>query len=102
MTDDDSQRLGRMDANILNLMEWKKDHEDHDRDRFEKTFAFVKDGFDKMTERFDKTDQKIDTLWDEKNVRSGESKRSKLIYAAVVSLVSIVAGYFGGAHGSGH
>lgn len=98
MSETDSTKIGRMDANVTNLMDWKRQHEDHDQQRFDKTFEYIKDGFDKMEERFDKMDDRLDTLWDDKNKKQGSDGLKKFLYTGGMSLLAIVAGYLGGSH----
>lgn len=109
MADNDSTRLARMEANIMDLVEWRRSHDDNDNRRFDQQHSYFKEGFERMDERFDKIEnqtddrfdklgEKMETLWDANNQAKGASGFKKALITGVLSLLAVLAGYFSGNH----
>lgn len=62
-------------------------HIKEDSERFERVFAY-------LGKRFDKIDEKLDTLWDENNQRKGAFTASRLMAAGVWAAIVLLIGYF--------
>lgn len=88
MKDTDSNTLARIDERTSALTTAFALHVKEDGERFEKMFNF-------MTQRSDKTDGKLDTLWDDKNKRTGAISISKLLSGGMYAVIALAAGYFG-------
>lgn len=76
-----------------------KSHEEQDEKRFNHTFAYIKEGFDKidknfdkMANRFDSLDTKVDSLWDDKNKREGAEQNRNQVF----DFGKYIAGVIGG------
>ena len=92
----DSERLARIDQKVISMEQWQQKHDQHDDTRFERTFAYVKEGFAKNDEQNKTIIRKLDTLWDTKNQQEGGLKVGKILSTALMAFVGVVAGYFGG------
>lgn len=99
MEKDEKIKLARIDERVLNIAKSFEDHEDNDSERFDKTFNFVKEGFDKIDNRFDKVDARLGKLWDIKNKHDGAFGVGKMIAGGIggvfVALVDFII-YNGG------
>lgn len=78
------------------MEQWQQKHDQHDDSRFDRTFAYVKEGFAKNDEQNKTIIRKIDTLWDINNQQQGGLKVGKIISAAFMACIGMAAGYFGG------
>ncbi len=79
----DKAKLARIEANTLNMDRSFINHERQDTERFERTFKFVKEGFEKIDDRFDKMDEKLGALWDLKNKQEGAFGMGKIVAGIV-------------------
>lgn len=79
--------IGRIDERLINLDRSFTSHEEEDHARFELVFSHMK-------ERFDKIDNKLELLWDEKNLRKGAFTASSIGASSLWAIVVLVAGYF--------
>lgn len=91
MNESDSLKIARIDQKVISLSEWTKAHEYDDAERFERTFSYVKEGFGKIEKRFDDIDKKLDTLWDDKNQRTGAFNASRLSIGALWAILVLAA-----------
>lgn len=91
MKDSDSNTLARIDERTSAQTVAFALHVKDDSERFDKVFSFI-------TKRFDKIDEKLDTLWDEKNQRKGAISFSKILSGGAYACIALAAGYFGGNH----
>jgi hypothetical protein len=89
MTDSDSNTLARIDERTQALTASLALHVKDDAEKFEKVFSVV-------GKRFDKIDEKLDTLWDEKTARKGAMALSKVLTGGIYAAIALAAGYFGG------
>lgn len=87
LNQDDRARLERMDERTQYMTKSLDSHVEEDNRRFERIFNYVKD-------RFDGLEEKIDTLWDEKNQRSGAIRASQLITGGAWAIAAVVASWF--------
>lgn len=90
-SDIDFARLARIDERTMNTQKLLHQHVEDDNKRFERTFNYIKDQFEKLDKNFEKLGGKIDTLWDEKNERKGAFGASKLIGGAVWIVITVAA-----------
>lgn len=94
LTPDDKGRLERIDERTINMVRSLQEHVNEDLRRFDRLFGFTEDQFAKMYGRFDDMDKKMDTLWDDKNHRSGALAASRLIVVGTWAVVGLLAGLF--------
>ncbi len=94
MPDPTPIRVAVLEANYGNMAKTIQEHEKRDEDRFERTFSFVKgmkqeilDSLETMDSKINALDTKVDTLWDEKNQRSGALKLSKFVGHGISGIV---------------
>ena len=95
MNSDEHETLARVDQKVISIEKWCESHGQHDDVRFERSFQFVKDGFSKLDTRFDKIDEKLDTLWDDKNRHDGAFSMGKLLSSGFYSVLALVAAFIG-------
>lgn len=80
----DDVLIGRIDERLKSLDRSFSQHEVEDHNRFELVFGHMKD-------RFDKIDNKLETLWDLKNSQAGAFSVSRLagggIWAIIVLMI---------------
>lgn len=88
MTQSDSNILARIDERTQAQTVAFALHVKEDSERFDKVFNFI-------GKRFDKIDEKLDTLWDEKNQRKGAIGFSKILSGGIYGCLALMAGYFG-------
>lgn len=94
MNDDEHATLVRVDQKVISIEKWAELHGNHDDVRFERNFNFVKEQFGKLDARFDKIDEKLDTLWDDKNRHEGAFGFGKWIAGCVGGLIVAAMDYF--------
>lgn len=94
MPDNLPVRIAILETNSSNMSRQMDDHEKRDEERFERSFAFVKgmkaeilQSIDSLDEKINQLDEKVDTLWDEKNERKGAIRMSKFIGHGISGLV---------------
>jgi hypothetical protein len=92
-------KITRIDQKVLSMEAWQKQHTDEDNqreahtdERFERIFNYIK-------ERHDKTDEKLDTLWDNHNRQDGAMKFAGLVASMIGGIVGSVLTYLGIRHG---
>lgn len=101
MLDSEAATLARIDQKVIGIENWQAQHtkEDDSREfghvnRNDKMLTAVKEGFDKIDNRFDKIETKIATLWDDKNKASGVLGFSKIAGMGIWALIIIGINYF--------
>lgn len=73
-------RLARVEEKVTNIEKWNENHAKDDTERFNRMFEYMK-------ERFDKTDKKLDTLWDNKNRQDGAFNLGKIVAGGIGGLL---------------
>ena len=94
MEKNESIKLAKIEVGMNNLSKWSDAHDELDTQRFDRTFNYVK-------ERFDKIDEKLDTLWDTKNKQDGAFGMGKWIAGGVGGMVVAIIDFLINQHGGG-
>jgi len=81
-------------ANYTSLERHVVKHDMRDEERFEKVFSCMRDNTDTIVKKINSLDEKVDSLWDEKNQRQGAFKLSGIIGHIITGIVAI-GGFFG-------
>lgn len=82
MNVNESAKLARVEEKVISIEKWNESHAKDDNDRFSRMFDYMK-------ERFDKTDKKLDTLWDNKNKQDGAFNFGKIVAGGIGGLLVI-------------
>lgn len=89
LNQDEKAKLARIDERTIHLIQSLSEHAEEDNKRFERTFGYLKDSFDKIEGRFDKFEAKIGNLWDDKNKRSGAFGASRMIGGSIWAVAAV-------------
>lgn len=91
--------IGRIDERLLGLDRSFTAHEREDHERFELAFKHMSDQFDRVGNRFDKIDKKLDTLWDQSQRNHGAFSASRVAAGCIWGLAVIAVNWFLTRHG---
>lgn len=88
MNESDSIKIARIEQKVINLDNWRIEHDKKDSDRFEKIFDYIKDGFNNIDQRFDKLNNKVDNVWDYKIANESSSRTWKYVIGGLGTLLA--------------
>ena len=82
-------QIAVLEANYSSLERRAVEHDMRDEERFEKVFSCMRDNTDTIVKKIDSLDEKVDSLWDEKNQRAGAFKLTGIVGHGITFLVAI-------------
>lgn len=94
MTDEDHANIARLDEKVTGLNDWRDRHITEYNQRFERTFSYVKEEFAKAEKRFDRIDNKLEVMQEERDQRKGSEGAIRWAGMAMWSVVILTVNYF--------
>ena len=101
MNEMDSVKIARIDEKVINMGKWQEQHSRDDESREIETNAKFERVFNYIRERHDKTDAKIESLWDDKNQRKGALNLGRLVSSLIGGFIVIIAEFISNMHSRG-